>query len=836
VTERLDRAQAVHYAGVVAQDAMMADDSNPLLPLAKSIADGTGVDWDAAAATTTPDQRELIEQLRVLWELARAHRDADAEIPHASSATVAPPSSPIGTWAQLALLEKLGAGSFGVVYRAWDPHLAREVALKVVGSGPVAALDTSRIAREGRLLARLRHPNIVTVYGAAVEQGRVGLWMELIRGTTLAEAVTKQGPFSARDAALIGLDVCRALAAVHRAGLLHRDVKAQNVMREDGGRIVLMDFGTGREIDANGPPGKPEIVGTPLYLAPEIFRGEPASVLLYHLVTASFPHPVKTVEELRKRIDTVPPIKLHDARPDLPATFVRVVSEAIADDPEGRCESTGALEQDLLEALDDMQSGQRPIAIAGSRLAGTRLGRIPSIAVLPFVDLSRRKDLDYFAEGISEEITNALTRIPGIRVAARTSAFQFRGRTEDIRRVGDVLNVETVLEGSVRATDGRLRVIAQLSNTTTGYQLWSERFEQPLENVFAVQDEIAEAVVRTLRVQLGADDEVRSKPSNNLEAYTSYLKGRHLWNKRTEPDLLKSLSFFRTALRYDPEYALAHAGLADAYATLGIYGALPPTEVAPKARAAAESALSLSDDMPEALTALGCLAAVYDWNWTEAERLFRQAIGLNQNYPTAYQWLALNVLVPLQRFQEAQDELQRALERDPLSRAVTTSMGMAAYYSGRYGDAAEGFSRTLDLDDGFPLAHAFLAQTYSELGRHDEAVSSAEAAIQLSGANPEIHAAAAYVYGRAGQTDKARMLLDRLVALAESRYVSASLLAQAGVTLCGVKTTLDRLEQACEQRATDLAWIAVRPAFKPLRSEKRFSALCERMGLRAGDS
>src|SRR4030095_5578169 len=179
-----------------------------------------------AAAASTHDQRELIDQLRVLWELAHAHREADVAIPNASPATVAPPSQPIGTWAQLALLEQLGAGSFGVVYRAWDPPLAREVALKVVGSGSVAALDTSRIAREGRLLARLRHPNIVTVYGAAIEQGRVGLWMELIRGITLEQAIGKQGPFSARDASLVGLDVCRALTAVHRAGLLHRDVKA----------------------------------------------------------------------------------------------------------------------------------------------------------------------------------------------------------------------------------------------------------------------------------------------------------------------------------------------------------------------------------------------------------------------------------------------------------------------------------------------------------------------------------------------------------------------------------------------------------------------------------
>src|SRR5512138_414026 len=239
----------------------MVDDPDPLLQLAKSIVDGTVVDWEAAAAST-PGQGDLIDQLRVLWELAHAHRDADAVIEYSSPATVAPPSPPIGSWAQLALLEELGSGSFGVVYRAWDPHLAREVALKVVGSGSVAALDTSRVAREGRLLARLRHPNIVTVYGAAVEQGRVGLWMELIRGITLEQAIDKQGPFSAREASLVGLDVCRALTAVHRAGLLHRDVKAQNVMREDGGRIVLMDFGTGREIDAKGPKGTAEIVGT----------------------------------------------------------------------------------------------------------------------------------------------------------------------------------------------------------------------------------------------------------------------------------------------------------------------------------------------------------------------------------------------------------------------------------------------------------------------------------------------------------------------------------------------------------------------------------------------
>jgi tetratricopeptide (TPR) repeat protein len=235
--------------------------------------------------------------------------------------------------------------------------------------------------------------------------------------------------------------------------------------------------------------------------------------------------------------------------------------------------------------------------------------------------------------------------------------------------------------------------------------------------------------------------------------------------------------------------------------------------------------------MPEALTSLGCLNALYDWNWTEAERLFRHVIARHQEYATAHHWLALNVLVPLQRFTEAETELQLALERDPLSRAVTTGIAMTAYYGERYDEAVEDFTRTLELDDSFPLAHAFLAQSYSELGRHDEAMASAERAMQFSGANPEIHAAAAYVFGRAGHVDAARTVLDRLTSLAHTRYVSASLLAQAGVTISDAKTTLDLLERAYAERATDLTWLAVRPAFRALRSDPRFRTLCERMGL-----
>ncbi|HEU5259410.1 MAG TPA: protein kinase [Vicinamibacterales bacterium] len=816
----------------------MGGKPDPLRSLARSIAEGTDVDWEAMAAAATSKDRDVVDQLRVVWELARAHHDGAAPVESTREGASAPPSTPIGSWAQLALLERLGAGSFGEVYRAWDPQLEREVALKIV-SPESADLDPSRMAREGRLLARLRHPNIVTVYGATIENGGVGLWMELIRGITLEQALTRQGPFSARETSLIALDVCRALAAVHRAGLLHRDIKAQNVMREDGGRIVLMDFGTGREIAATRA-GRKELVGTPLYLAPELFRLEPASVrtdiysvgvLLYHLVTNSFPYPATTVDELLSLREAGRPIRLRDRRADLPATFVRLVNGAIHEDPERRYESAGALEQGVLEALDEVRNTAQRIPVPPSGLSGAPLGRVPSVAVLPFVDLNREKDLEYLAEGISDEITNALTSISGLRVAARTSAFQFKGRTEDIRRVGDVLNVETVLEGSVRATDGRLRVIVQLSNTTTGYQLWSERFEQPIEDVFAVQDKIATAVVRTLRVQLGAIAEVKSAPRHTLDAYTAYLKGRHLWNKRSEPELRRCVAFFEAALSVDPQYALAYAGLADAYVTLGIYGALPPEDVRSKVRSAADAALSLSDEMPELLTALGCLCAVYEWDWTEAEDLFRRAIFLKSDYPTAHHWLALNVLVPLQRFTEAESELRIALERDPLSLTVATSIGMTAYYNGRYERAIEEFKRTLELDNAFPLAHAFLGLAYAELGRTDKAMSSIETAVRLSEGSPENLAYLGYVHGLGGRPDQARRILFDLESLAQSRYVSPTLFAQLAIAAGDREGALDWLEKAHAQRAPGLAWVAVRPAFATLQHESRFRSLCQRMNL-----
>src|SRR3954468_19418885 len=425
-----------------------------LLSLAESIADGAPIDWDAGGAGAGERDRVLIGQLRVLSDLAGLHRSLPAAVsePRLATAERHPLAAPaIGNWAHLALLERLGGGTFGDVYRAWDRHLERDVALKLLRADESTDdLHASRIAREGRLLARVRHANVITVHGVDAHDGRVGLWMELVRGVTLEEQIAAHGPLSAREAAAVGIDLCRALAAIHAAGLIHRDVKAQNVMREEGGRIVLMDLGTGREMDAAGEGRSSDLAGTPLYLAPEIFGGAAASertdlyslgVLLYPLVTATFPVRPTPIDELQAGHQHGRVVRLRDARADLPTGFVRVIDRAIAGDPEQRYATAGAFEADLVQTLGDpanttvirrprkarrlsVRRPNRVLAMLAAAIVVAMLGvpawrwlmpvdppaavmapgAIHSIAVLPFVNLSGDPGKEYLADGLTDEL------------------------------------------------------------------------------------------------------------------------------------------------------------------------------------------------------------------------------------------------------------------------------------------------------------------------------------------------------------------------------------------------------------------------------------------------
>ncbi|MEO8678883.1 MAG: protein kinase [Vicinamibacterales bacterium] len=838
--------------------------------LAAAVADGRAVDWKGLAGESSePGRQRLVEQFRVIASIASAHSvDSESGDP-GDGPPPGPASTPattrgshrvtgkpaahepgeLGHWGDLILIEEVGQGSFGTVYRAHDPQLDRAVAVKLLHR--TSSNDeqlASRLVNEGQTLARVRHPNVVTVYGAGKYDGRVGLWMEFVRGKTLEQMLAAHGPFSPGEAGLVGHELCGALAAVHFAGLVHRDVKAQNVMREEGGRLVLVDFGAGQRRNDLGTIGG-RIVGTPLYLAPEVLAGSPATtrsdvyslgVLLYHLVTDDFPVKATNFDGLVLAHACGEITPLQDARPTLPKTFVRVVERAINPNPDKRYESAGRLQAALAQIPGAGRNktvaprlrpatGKEKSAAASVRVGGLD---VPSVAVLPFSDMSPAKDQDCFCDGMTEELINALTQIPGLRVAARTSAFQFKGQSRDVRRIGDSLNVATVLDGSVRKEGNRLRITIELIGAADGFHLWSRRFDRSVEEVFTVQDEIAESIVAALKGQPDSDARVSAPAprSRDFEAYEAYLEGRYRWNKRTEEELKKSVACFERSIARDPDFAPAHAGMADAYVTLGTYGCLAAKEVMPPATTAIERALAINPELAQAHASRACVRAVYDWAWSDAERDFRRAIALAP-YPTAHHWFAINHLVPVGRFDEAARELRYALELDPLALAIKTSVGMNSYFAGEYDAAVRELSKTLELDEGFGMAHFVLGATYTEMSRYADAFVELAAAVSLSGRSPEILAAVGYLHGMSGDVDAARDILDEMSRLARERYVSPARLAQVHVALGERAEALDRLEAAHAERAADLAWLGVRPVFASLRREPRFGAMLSQMGL-----
>jgi TolB-like protein/Tfp pilus assembly protein PilF len=835
----------------------MDPESDALLDVAAAIADGSGIDWNlVAGGVSGPEQQNRVEQLRLIKMIADMHQgqesasqgDHEEQPVRAGDASTSPP---VGNWGGLLLLEEIGQGSFGTVYRAHDPQLDRPVAVKLLRRTSTTDEQlASRLLREGQTLARVRHPNVVTVYGAGTHEGRVGLWMEFVRGLTLEQMLQSHGAFSGGEAALVGHELCGALAAVHIAGLVHRDIKAQNVMREEGGRLVLMDFGAGQKRSDTGGRGT-RIVGTPLYMAPEVLSGGEATirsdiynlgVLLYHLVTNDFPVKGRTLEELvsaHARGETTP---LPDVRPHLPAPFLRVVERATHPDPAKRFASAGALQAALAQipgagaqkAVTPRLRTGLPKARSGDQFRRGSAQSGASVAVLPFTDMSAAKDQEWFCDGITEELISALAQIPGLRVAARSSAFQFKGQSRDIRHIGDALTVATVLDGSVRRDGNRLRITVELIGSADGYHLWSDRFDRDVDDVFAVQTEIAAAVAVALKGTLAG---VRSpvaavtSRSRDIEAYESYLEGRYHWNKRTEDELQKSVDCFERAIERDPGYAQAFAGMADAYLTLGTYGALPPSDVMARTKRALKKALEIDNRLAEAYTCRGCVRSVYDWAWDDAAHDFLRAIELDPSYPTAHHWYAINHLVPQGRFDHATDELRAALRCDPLALAVNTSVGMKSYFAHQYDDAVKELKRTIGIDATFGMARLFLGATYTEQEKYSEALDELEAAIRLSGRSPDILAALGYLYGRSGEVARAREVLEELKQIARARYVSPAKIAQLHVGLGERAEALKELEAAHDERAGDLAWLGVRPVFATLRDEPRFSALLGTIGL-----
>jgi TolB-like protein/tetratricopeptide (TPR) repeat protein len=828
-------------------------EANPVLvSLADAIADGLPIDWSSTDATDlTPDDRRLVAELRVLESLHTLHRRQGASpgpgVPQADLATTT--GAPLSTWGHLQIRGILGTGGFGVVYRAWDPRLASEVALKVL------ARDTGlgdAVIGEASLLARVRHPNIVSIYGADRCNGEVGLWMELIRGRTLSEIVRTHGRFGAREAALVGLDLTRALATVHGAGLVHRDVKAQNVMREEGGRNVLMDFGAG--VETAGPVGQAKIVGTPLYIAPEQFdrpESTPQSdiyslgVLLYHIVTGSYPIAADSLSAAEAAHRLGQRHRLRDVRPDLPTEFVQVVERAMHPDSRERYQSAGELEGALArfvvrdevrtgstttEARGDQPRRRRALlaglaaaaALVAAGIAGWVFLRpahlspppvsaagLQSLAVLPFTNMSGDPAQEYFVDGMTDLLTNRLSSISSLRVISRTSAMSFKGVQKPLAQIAAALKVDAIVEGSVTRDGGRVRVTVQIIHAGTDVRLWGNSYERETTDAFRLEAEMARTIANELRAvfsersQRSVDQTLEAKP----QAQEWFLRGRYLMDTRNRDHLKEARTLLERAVELDPNFALAWATLARCYTMLENTGVLASAEAASLATRAANEALSRDPDAFEAHVALADVLFKFDWKWVEADAHYRQAIDANGSSSFARGQYA-QFLNAAGLLDEAERQARRGELADPLSAGMKINTAVVLYYQKHYQQALEKASEALTLDAGLATAHVMRARALSGLGQAEDAVAEIQRSYELT-KDPAALAELGRILAQAGRTAEAESILSRITATG-SDTVGASLgEAYIEAALGRRHEAIASLAQAVQQRSSRILWIRV---------------------------
>jgi serine/threonine protein kinase/tetratricopeptide (TPR) repeat protein len=738
------------------------------------------------------------------------------------------------------ILEKLGEGGMGVVYKAQDTKLKRTVALKFLTPQALGSEEErTRLVQEAQAAAALNHPHIATIYEIDEVEGETFIAMGYIDGQSLKQKI-ESGPLKLDQALEIAIQVAEGLQEAHDMGIVHRDIKSANIMVTSKGQAKIMDFGLAKlagrmEITKTGTT-----MGTAAYMSPEQARGEPVDhrtdiwslgVVLYEMLSGQLPFKSEYEQAVVYSILNEEPEPIKNLRPSVPIELERLIAKTLA-------KSTDERYQHINDVLVDLRKLRKELESNISKEQPSTKKPQPSIAVLPFTNLSADKEQEYFCDGMAEEIINALTHVEGLRVVARTSAFSFRGKEIDIREIGKKLNVGTLLEGSVRKAGNRLRISAQLVNVADGYHLWSEKYDRDIgelccpEDIFAIQDGISLAIVDKLKVKLlgGEKAKLIKRHTEDLDAYNLYLKGRYFWNKRTEESLTRAIGCFEQAITEDPNFALAYAGLADSYNLLGFYGVLPPKETFPKAKASAIRALELDEVTAEAHTSLAFARLYHDWNWMDAEKEFKRAFELNPRYPTAHHWYA-EYLASMGRTDEVINEAKQALKFDPLSLIINTMLGFAFYLSHQYDQAMEQLHRTLEMDANFVPAHFFLGLVYVRRSMFEKAIAEFERAIILFPGSTLWLAALGHVFAVSGKRDEAQRVVEELKEISRRRYVPLYYVAAVYADLGDKDQAFEWLEKSYEECDSWLVFLRVDPLWDSLRSDPRFTKLLKKMRL-----
>ena len=731
------------------------------------------------------------------------------------------------------ITEKLGEGGMGVVYKAQDLKLDRPVALKFLPPHLLGNEDVrKRFEREAKAAAALQHPNICPVYEIDEVDGRMFIAMAFLEGEELTKRI-EAGPLSLERLLDIAIQVARGLQEAHSKGVVHRDIKPANIMDTTSGQAVLMDFGLAQLVSSSSKlTQEGTTIGTSAYMSPEQTTGEKVDhrtdvwafgVVLYEMATGQAPFQGHYQQAILYSILNEQPEPITAVRSGVPNELERIADKCLAKRADERYQTVS----DLLADLSALKRGAE--SAASKRPSSGTTDVRPSIAVLPFENRGRGDEDEYFSDGISEDITSALGQVERLQVAPRGMAFQFKGKRPTPREVGNVLNVGHVLEGSVRRSGNRVRINVELIAIEEGYQVWSQRYDRVMEDIFEIQDEISQAIVENLKVKLaGGERELLAKRyTENLEAYNLCLRGRYYWYRRNLDSFQRAIGFYEQALAEDPGYALAHSGLADCHTLLGFYGPVPANEATPRAEAAALKALQIDADLAAAHASMGAVHAFYHWDWKGAERAFRRAIELDPSYTVGHLWYALLVLVPAGRLEEAAAAWQRAAELDPVTPVVNTGPSLIRILQRQYDQVIEETEKLFELDPNFHWAHYCRGSAYVQKGDYEKAI----AALEKMNLPPWRDGHLGYAYAVAGQPEKARKLIEELQAGSQPEHQAPYHLAMIYFGLEETDKAFECLAQACDQRSTQLWWIKVIPEFDRVRSDPRFQAILRRMNL-----